>query len=136
MVRKTGSLPAAEAFTIIFLFSAIGDGKLEEEEMDIIVNVLTRMNTFRAYRGNIKQLLEKSMKYLTSNPAGALAESIASLPKELHETAFAVSVDIIMSDGHVGESEETAMLLLADKLSVTKAKAKKIIEVMAIKNQG
>jgi len=28
------------------------------------------------------------------------------------------------------------MLLLADKLSVTKAKAKKIIEVMAIKNKG
>lgn len=136
MARKTASLPPAEAFTVIVLFSAMGDGRLEEEEMDIIVNVLARMNTFRSYRGSMKQLLDKSMKYLTSNPAEALAESIASLPKDLHDTAFAVAVDIIMSDGNVSESEEVAMLLLADKLSVTKAKAKKIIEVMVIKNKG
>lgn len=136
MARKTASLPPAEAFTIIVLFSAIGDGNVEDEERDIIVNVLARMNIFRAYRGSIKQLLEKSLKYLLTNPAEALLESIASLPKDLHDTAFAVSVDIIMSDGNVSESEENAMLLLADKLSVTKAKAKKIIEVMAIKNKG
>ncbi|WP_017295759.1 tellurite resistance TerB family protein [Geminocystis herdmanii] len=136
MARKTASLPAAEAFTIIVLFSAIGDGSLDEQEMDIIVNVLARMNTFRSYRGSMKQLLEKSMKYLLTNPGEALGESIASLPKDLHDTAFAVSVDIIMSDGNVSESEENAMLLLADKLSVTKAKAKKIIEVMIIKNKG
>jgi tellurite resistance protein len=136
MARKTASLPAAEAFTIIVLFTAISDGNIEGEEMDIITNVLARMNTFRSYRGNMRQLLEKSIKYLVTNPAEALGESIASLPKDLHDTAFAVSVDIIMSDGNVSQSEEKAMFLLADKLSVTQAKAKKIIEVMAIKNKG
>jgi hypothetical protein len=44
--EKLRVYPEQKPLLIIVLLSAISDDTLEEEEMDIIVNVLARMNTF------------------------------------------------------------------------------------------
>jgi tellurite resistance protein len=139
----TSKLLQAEAFASIIVFAAIADGTLVEEEKDIIVNVLQRMKIFKDYqilkyyREDMKQLIVKSIQSFQENsPEEVLSEAIASLSPELHETAFAVAVDVIMSDGVIRESEQKTLDLLANKLSVTKDTINKITEVMSIKNRG
>ena len=58
------------------------------------------------------------------------------LPEYLHETAFAISTDLILSDGEVSEEEEAILSKLCNRLSISQDKVGKIIEVMIIKNKG
>ncbi|GAB4302466.1 MAG: tellurite resistance TerB family protein [Geminocystis sp.] len=136
MFGNQANFAPAEAFTIIILFSAISDGSFEDEEKDIILNILKRMKTFRYYGGNIVQLMSNCLKYLLKDPIQALAQSVISLPQELHETVFVVATDIIMSDGKVTEKEAATLDMLAKYLSISPTQVTKIIEVMAIKNKG
>ena len=134
--ENSTELQVVRAFTTIIVFAAISDGKVTEEEQNIIINVLARMNTFNDYQEELKPLLGKCLQSLMLDTRAALTESIASLPYELHDVAFAVSADIVMSDGKVTKKEEATLDLLANKLSVPKSKAQQIIEVMRIKNRG
>jgi hypothetical protein len=65
-----------------------------------------------------------------------LAAAIASLPHELQETVFAVTADIVLSDGEVTEEEEEFLNLLYRALEIPEETALKIIEVMLMKNRG
>jgi hypothetical protein len=67
VARKSGSLEPVEAFTVIVLFAALADGNVEQEEMDIIVNVLARMNAFRRYRGDISDRETATLEILANN---------------------------------------------------------------------
>ncbi len=136
MTNKSNFLQPAQAFATIIIFAAIADGIVEEAEKDIIVNILSPMRIFKLYQENIKKLLAECLKSLMINSDSILIDAIDHLPEELHETAFAVATDVIMSDGQVTKEEENTLNLLADKLSVQKEIAHQIVQVMAIKNKG
>ncbi len=131
------SLEPVEAFLIIILSAAKADGFLEEYEQNMIVNILSRMTIFEQYSGNMEQLFDKGLTIINQKGSEqALKIAISMLPTNLHDTAFAVAADLIMSDGHVTDTEQNTLARLAEALSVPKMKALKIIEVMAIKNKG
>ncbi|UBF26209.1 tellurite resistance TerB family protein [Kovacikia minuta CCNUW1] len=65
-----------------------------------------------------------------------LSTALQSLPHELHDTAFAMATDIILSDGTITDEEETLLNNLYRVLETPEQTAKMIIEVMLIKNRG
>jgi hypothetical protein len=62
--------------------------------------------------------------------------SIDSLSPELYETAFTLSVDVVLSDGVVTREERDFISKLQQKLNVGNRLAAKILEVILIKNRG
>lgn len=59
-----------------------------------------------------------------------------ALSPELRETAFAIAADIALSDGYLDESEKNYLIQLYEGLNISERLAKKIIEVILIKNRG
>ena len=135
-INKNDTLSVAQAFANIIIFAAISDGVFEEEEKDIVVNILSRMNIFKPYQDYLKPMVTNCVQSLITNKDETLSNAIATLPPQLSETAFAVASDIVMSDGKITEQEEDLLKTLVDKLSLDKEIANKISEVMTIKNKG
>ena len=135
-INKNNTLSVAQAFANIIIFAAISDGVFEEEEKDIVVNILSRMNIFKPYQDYLKPMVTNCVQSLITNKDETLSNAIAILPPQLSETAFAVASDIVMSDGKITEQEEDLLKTLVDKLSLDKEIANKISEVMTIKNKG
>ena len=135
-INKNDTLSVAQAFANIIIFAAISDGVFEEEEKDIVVNILSRMNIFKPYQDYLKPMVTNCVQSLITNKDETLSNAIAILPPQLSETAFAVASDIVMSDGKVTQQEEDLLKTLVDKLSLDKEIANKISEVMTIKNKG
>ena len=135
-INKNDTLSVAQAFANIIIFAAISDGVFEEEEKDIVVNILSRMNIFKPYQDYLKPMVTNCVQSLITNKDETLSNAIAILPPQLSETAFAVASDIVMSDGKITEQEEDLLKTLVDKLSLDKEIANKISEVMTIKNKG
>lgn len=128
----------AEAFAAITLISISIDGYISNEEVSSLLSSLNRMHIFRSYPSDVlrrlfDRLLSMSQKIGTSQ---LLQIAVASLPHELHETAFATATDLILADGEVTPDEDTLLTALYKALNISEAVANKIIDVMLIKNKG
>jgi tellurite resistance protein len=85
----------------------------------------------------IKKMFDRLLSLLQRQGAdNLLAAALASLPHELQETAFAVTTDIVLSDGEVTQEEEDFLNQLYRALELSEETALKIIDVMLIKNRG
>jgi DNA-directed RNA polymerase subunit F len=58
------------------------------------------------------------------------------LPKDLQETVFAVTTDLVLADGDLAEEEEELLNELYTALKISEEMAGKIIDVISIKNKG
>ena len=56
--------------------------------------------------------------------------------KEDKETAFALALEIVLSDGLLGEEEKNIIEVLSKQLKIDTGMASKIIEVIFLKNKG
>lgn len=128
----------AEAFAAITLISIGIDGYVSNEEVTSLLSSLNRMHTFRSYSLDVlKRMFDRllSMSQKIGNNQ-LLQIAVASLPHELHETAFAIATDLILADGEVTSDEENLLGTLYKALNISEAVANKIIDVMLIKNKG
>ena len=131
-------LSPAESFAGVMLATIAADGYLAREEISSLVTTLHQMKLFQSYPSeSISRMIDKLMKMMQVQSVDRLLNiSIKCLPEYLHETVFAVSTDLILSDGEVSEEEEAVLSKLCSSLSISKDKVSKIIEVMIIKNKG
>ena len=82
-------------------------------------------------------MIGKLLRIIEIQSVDALLKvAVESLPEYLHETAFAIATDIVLSDGEVSDEEEYLLSKLCNSLMISQEKVKKIIEVMIIKNKG
>ncbi|MGB3401800.1 MAG: hypothetical protein WBA77_03850 [Microcoleaceae cyanobacterium] len=65
-----------------------------------------------------------------------LDAAVESLPHYLHETAFAVTTDLVLADGEVTEEEENILTYLSQMLNIQESTAQEIVRIMLIKNKG
>lgn len=128
----------AEAFAAITISAVASDGYFSDEEISALNTTLCRMHLFRSYSSDVmRRLFDKLLSILQRQGATELLKAaIVSLPFELHETAFAVTTDLILSDGEVTEEEESLLNALYKALNIPESTAVKIIDVMMIKNKG
>ena len=114
-------LSPAESFAGIMIATIAADGYLAREEINSLVNNLHRMKLFQSYPSDsISRMIDKLMKVMQVQSTEKLLNiAIRSLPEYLHETAFAVATDLILSDGEVSEEEEAVLARLFNCLSIS-----------------
>jgi len=132
------TLGPAEAFAAIALIAVGADGYAADSEVQSIMTSLSRMQLFRSYPDDVmRKMFDRLLSILQrQGPEILMAASIASLPHELQETAFAITTDIVLADGEVTEEEEEFLNQLYRALEISEETALKIIDVMMIKNRG
>ena len=81
--------------------------------------------------------MDTLLKVLKKGGPEALVEKCAPvLPQRLRAPAFCNAVDIVLADGTVEDEEKELIEKLQTALEVDDDDAKKIIDVMIIKNRG
>ncbi len=131
-------LEPAEAFAAIALIAVAADGIITESEKQGISNIFSRMELFSNYSDQGKrEMLNRLLGMIKNKEIKPLFDAaVAKLPKDLRETVFAVSTDLVLVDGDLAEEEEQLLNELYSALEISEAVATQIIDVMMIKNKG
>lgn len=131
-------LEPAEAFVAIALIAVAADGIITESEKEGINKIFSRMELFSNYsEERRREILDRLLGMIKNKEIKPLFDAaVAKLPKELKETVFAVSTDLVLVDGEPTEEEEQLLNELYSALEISEEVATKIIDVMMIKNKG
>jgi hypothetical protein len=131
------ALSASDALAAILVASISVDGALSVDEAARMEHVLSTSRLFQATAGPAsRQPLEHAIALLSERGMQpVLAACARALPPELHATAFATAVDLVLCDGRVASRERAYIESLEAALGVDRATALKIIEVLVIKNR-
>lgn len=127
----------AEAFAGVVFAAIAADERITDEELNYLHTIFSRMSLFDAWSAvQYQPLFDKLSNILKNQGLDRLMEmSIEALPPKLYQTAFALSVDLVLADGIVTREEKDFLYDLQQKMGIETDLATKIIEVIIIKNR-
>lgn len=136
--QKNKGLSKPEAFAGVLLGAAASDGHIADEEAQGLWTITRRMRMFEGWTDDrFNRMMNKLVGFLKKKGLRSLLHGCAeALPEQLHETAFATAVDIVLADGVVEEEEKEFLDDLQRILDISGDQALTIVEVMIIKNKG
>lgn len=142
--RQTGiqksqvTLGPAEGFAALMLLVVASDGYLADSEMRLLNAAFNRMQLFRSYSEDVMlRMIDNLCGILRRNGSKVLFDAaISTLPHDLHDTAFVIATDLVLSDGEVSEEEEALLNSLCRALDLPDNFVNQVIQVMLIKNKG
>jgi len=112
-----------EALIYVMITTAAADRQISDRELERIAEIVRHLPVFMAYDvDNLAKTAERCGDLL-SNEEGLddMLELIASaLPKKLHETAYALAVEVAAADLKVPDEEIRLLELLRDALNLDK----------------
>jgi len=112
-----------EALIYVMITTAAADRQISDRELDRIAEVVRHLPVFMGYDvDNLAKAAERCGDLL-SNEEGLddMLELIAAaLPKKLHETAYALAVEVAAADLKVPDEEIRLLELLRDALNLDK----------------
>ena len=137
-MEGSGRLTPQEAFAGVLLGASACDGHIADDEVQGLITALVRMKLFQRYTGRqFSQTLNKVHGVLKKKGVDFLIDGCAeSLPSELRNAAFANACDIVLADGVVEPDEKAFIDRLRAKLAIDDATARKIADIMVVKNKG
>ena len=125
---------ACEAFVAILAAAAWADGAVLPSEIDRLEHTLSSLPVFR---GRSDETLRAMIERIVHRPVGdgsLMREAAAALPADLRGTAFAVGIDVLLSDGRLRPSELEFLEDLRQHLGVRRSVARKMLGVLGTKN--
>lgn len=127
----------AESMLGVMIATMGADGHIAREELDGLSANVNRMNMFKNMtQGQFNDALRKVTSVLDRRGAPELmAISTPNVPADYRATAFAMSLDMVLADGVVDREEEKLIDGLQAALSIPDDLAKKILEVLLLKNK-
>jgi hypothetical protein len=130
-------LSVHDAMAAILIASVSADGALGVDESSRIQHVMSMSRLFKAASGTEGAgSVERAVTLLQEHGMDSvLAACAEALPPELHATAFAIAVDLVLCDGRIETREKAYIDRLQAALDVDDRTALKIVEVMIIKNR-
>jgi tellurite resistance protein len=131
-------LSRADAVVAVLVGCAAVDGVLRAEEAGRLNEVLT------SSRWILESGLEatagvttRALNLITDHGLPAVLTACAeAIPAELRATTFALATDLALADGRLGIRENTLIDQLQRALRIDDGLARKIIEVLLIKNRA
>lgn len=137
-MEGSSKLTPQESFAGVLLAASACDGHISDDEVQGLITAIIRMKMFQRYTGRqFNQTMNKLHKFLEKKGVDALIDAcVQTLPVEIHKAAFANACDIVLADGVVEPDEKAFIDKLRAKLQVDDDTAKKIAQVMVIKNKG
>jgi tellurite resistance protein len=132
--RNNLELTAPEALMAISILAVSADGKMAQEEKQILAANHVRL--FSAYsRAEFQELFKKVLTLLNKHkPSDVFVAAKNGLTPKLRQTAFALAADLVLSDGVFTQEEQDLLVELWESLEIKDEIGQKIIEVMMIKN--
>lgn len=131
--RKMDQYEAASAVLISVIAS---DGDISDEEVDSFILLANRHPLFRSQPGaDFNRMIREQFLTLKNHGWKKLsAKGATDLPESLRKTVFALSVDLVFSDGAVAAEEEQVIEHIASILGISSETANTTIQVLSIKN--
>ena len=135
--NATGLSPH-EAFVCLLIASARSDGSVSPHEANQIEHVAAAMKLFRgsSYETRYGIFTNAAEGIKQQGIEDVLRAAAAAIPAELRATAFALAVDLMLSDGQLTTNEQRFAEQLRALLNVGRDVAAKVIDVLTIKNAG
>lgn len=131
-------LSAQEALVCLLIASARSDGSVSPHEANQIEHVAAGMKLFRGFNHETRHSVftNAAERIKEQGVDNAVREAGAAIPRQLGATAFAVAVDLMLSDGRLTANEQKFADALGGLLNVEREIAVKIVDVLTIKNAG
>lgn len=125
-----------EAASGVLLSVVASDGEISDEEVDAFVFVANRHPIFVDQSPHdFRRMIDEQFSILRKQGWEVLADKAAlHVPARLRATLFALAVDFVLADGRVEAAEERLIETLRAKLGIGPDDARKIVEVLALKN--
>lgn len=124
-----------DALAAILAASVSVDGTLNVDETARMEGLLSTSRLFRAVSGTANAgSVERAITLLNERGTATVLTACAeALP---HATAFAITVDLVFSDGRVEAREKAYVDALQRALGLDDTTALRIVEVLLIKNRA
>jgi hypothetical protein len=131
--EESARLPLPEAVLVILFRAASCDHSAGPAESELLQALTRRWSVRRVLREkNITALDYAALAHVSSETA--IRDACAVIPPALRGAVFANAVDICLSDGALKREEAVFLDELADELGLAGEEAKRIGEVIALKN--
>ena len=129
---------APEAFVSLLIASARADGSVSPHEANQIEHVVSGMKLFRGSTLEARHtiFMAAAERIKEEGTDHVIRGAVATIPKELAATTFAVAVDLMLSDGRLTANEQRFADQLRGMLNVGREMAATIVDVLTIKNAG
>jgi tellurite resistance protein len=136
--EKRAAFGPREGVAGILLGASACDGHIADEEVQSLMGCLMRMKLYeRATEREFGKMMESLVALLKRGGPEKLVEKCAPcVPSELAETVFANACNIVLADGVVEDEEKEFLSTIMGQLDIAPDRAKKIIQIMVIKNKG
>lgn len=127
-----------EAFTAFAICAVKADGVVTPEEVAQMATTLARVRFYEGWsEGRISSFLNDiTERFQQEGTEVVLKAAAAALRPDLRPTAYAVAIDLIMSDHIVDDHEEIVLDKMKSYLGLADDEARRIFDVMAIKNRS
>ena len=115
------ALSAHEALIHAMVIAASADGQVSDRELEIISRLVTRLPVFDTFeRTHLGQVAAQAIDLIkdSSNLEKVLEMVLDSLPARLHDTAYALAVEVATVDLKLEQEELRFLELLRDKLDL------------------
>jgi hypothetical protein len=134
----TLALTARQAFAALVLGALNADGRSTPEETLRINGLFNSTRLFRQPSAEpVQTVLERVVELFDVHGLGPVVEAAAkALPEELRVPVFAIAVDLVLADGEAVGEERKFIDDLQVILRVPDEAARKIVEVLLIKNSA
>ena len=131
------TLSPREAVVAVLVASVSADGVLRGEEADRFMEMLRATRWIESGREPIGRMTTRTLDLIARHGrATVLTACAAAIPRELRATALALATDLTLADGRLESRESTMLDELQRALGVADDLARKIIEVLLIKNRA
>lgn len=124
-----------EAWVAIMYACMAADGEISDIEIDKLCELLVVKTLF--HNKDIAEYYQPVM--LAHKHVGSkllIDNSISMIHEDYKPTLFALTMDILLADGILGEYEKDIAQYLTTALTLDSETAKKIVEIMLIRNNG
>ena len=135
---RTMGLSPQEALVCLLIASARADGSVSPHEANQIEHVAAAMKLFHGSSHETRHGMFTAAAERIKNQGleAVIPAAAAAVPKDLGATAFAVAVDLMLSDGGLTANEQRFAGDLRTRLHVDGETAGRIVDVLTIKNAG
>lgn len=114
------ALSLQDALIHIMVVTASSDEGISDHEISVIGNLVARSPVFEGFLPARLSLVanEAVDKTNTIGLDGVLNDAIAALPKRLHDTAYALAVEVAVVDVQLPQEELRLLEMVRDRLDV------------------
>lgn len=114
------ALSVQDALIHIMVVTASSDEGISDHELDVIGNLVARSPVFEGFDiGSLAKVANGAVDKTNSlGLDGVLNEAVAAVPKRLHDTAYALAVEVAVVDVRLPQEELRLLEMVRDRLDV------------------